>query len=111
MAFVVRFALLALEDIEKQYRYILQQSNDSVAADKWFQGVFAIADTLAYLPSRCKRIPEQNGFDLDLRQLLYESHRLIFHIDGNLVEILRVYHAAGRPLTSLRQRLHLKKLL
>ena len=103
MAYVVRFSARALNDIEEYRQYILGNSNDSIAANAWVNNIFDAASTLRSLPARCPHIPEQSRFDLDLHQLLHASHRIIFHINGKQVEILRVYHSASRPLRSLRQ--------
>ena len=103
MAYVVRFTPRALNDVEDYRQYILDHSNDSIAANAWVSSLFDAASTLRNFPARCPRIPEQSRFEIDLHHLLYASHRVIFHIDGKYVEILRIYHAASRPLRTLRQ--------
>jgi plasmid stabilization system protein ParE len=82
----------------------LDHSHDAIVANAWVSAIFEAASTLENLPKRCQHIPEQAYFDLDLFQLIHASHRLIFHVEGNLVEVLRVYHSASRPLRSLHQR-------
>jgi plasmid stabilization system protein ParE len=104
LAYVVRFSPRSLDEIEEYRQYILDHSHDNVAANAWVSAIFEAASTLKHFPKRCPHIPEQARFDLELFQLLYASHRLIFHVDGDLVEILRVYPSAARPLRSLRQR-------
>ena len=104
MAYVVRFTPRSLDEIEEYRQYIIDHSQDAVAANAWVSAILEAASTLKNLPKRCPHIPEQASFDLDLFQLLHASHRLIYHVDGDLVEILRVYPAASRPLRSLRQR-------
>jgi hypothetical protein len=85
-------------------QFILENSNDSIAADDWANGLFAAAQTLQNIPARCPRIPEQKRFAEEVHQLLYASHRLLFWVEANTVHILRVYPCAGRPLASLHQR-------
>jgi hypothetical protein len=104
LGYVVRFSPGALGEIEEYRQYIMDHSHDAIAANAWVSAILDAASTLEKLPKRCPHIPEQASFDLDLFQLLYASHRLIFHVDGNLVEVLRVYPSASRPLRSLGQR-------
>ncbi|MDE1162754.1 MAG: type II toxin-antitoxin system RelE/ParE family toxin [Acidobacteriaceae bacterium] len=100
----LQFTEGAAQDAEAYREYILSQSNDDVAADTWVSGLLVAADSLKQLPQRCALIPEHKSFRFELRSLLYSSHRIIFRIDGNTVHVLRIYHAAARPLRSLRQR-------
>ncbi len=99
----------AREEAETYAAFILEKSNDSVASDRWWNGLLDAILSLESLPASCTRIPEQPNFDFPLYQLLYFSHRIIFRIDGDVVRILRVYHTAARPLRSLRQRPKHKK--
>lgn len=93
-----------MRDVEEYREYILRQSNDRQAADRWWAGLFTAIASLEVLPTRCPRIEERDNFDLPLHQLLYESHRILFWIDKKTVHVLRVYPSWARPLTSLRQR-------
>jgi plasmid stabilization system protein ParE len=109
LAYSVRFSPLAENDIEKYRLYILKQSHDDIPARNWVKSLLDDADRLRDFPHRCPRIPEQHHFKIVLHHLIHQSHRLIFHIDGNMVEILRVYPAAARPPRSLHQRPEPKK--
>jgi len=93
-----------MRDAEEYREYILRQSNDSMAADAWWFGLFEAIISLETLPGRCPQIEERDHFDLPLQQLLYASHRILFWIDGHTVHIARVYPSAARALRSLRQR-------
>jgi plasmid stabilization system protein ParE len=93
-----------MRDAEEYRAFILSRSHDKLSADAWWRGLFDAIATLETLPARCKHIPEQKRFSKPLHQLLYESHRIIFEIHPKHVQILRVYHSAQRPLTSLRRR-------
>ncbi len=104
MAYLVDITDAALDDAREYHQYILKRSHDRLPADDWFNGLITITDTLESLPASCPRIPEQEDFDFPLYQRLYASHRIIFRIDKQVVRILRVYPAAGRPLRSLTQR-------
>jgi len=103
LTYSVRFSPIAENDIEEYRLYILKHSHDDIPARNWVKGLLDDASTLRDFPRRCPRIPEQHRFNIELHQLIHQSHRLIFHIDGNMVEILRVYPSAARPLRNLTQ--------
>lgn len=106
--YVVNITDMAREEAEKYADFILEKSNDSVASDRWWNGLLDAIFSLETLPSRCPRIPEQHNVDFPLYQLLYASHRIIFRIDAKVVRVVRIYHSALRPLTTLHQRPRLK---
>ncbi len=107
-AYRVDIAAAALRDAKEYHRFILKHSHDALPADTWFYGLMKAVDSLETLPTRCPRIPEQHNFDFPLYQLLYASHRIIFRIDAKVVRVVRIYHSALRPLTTLHQRPRLK---
>jgi hypothetical protein len=100
----VNIAASALRDAREYHQYILQRSHDRLPADAWFTGLMEHVDSLETLPARCPHIPEQANFKVPLYQLLHASHRIIFRIDPKVVRVVRIYHSALRPLTSLHQR-------
>lgn len=93
-----------MRDAEEYYAFILRQSHDKLPADAWWVGLFDAIATLESLLRRCPQIPEQECFLHPLYQLLYASHRIIFEIHPKRVQVVRVYHAALRPLTRLNRR-------
>lgn len=111
MAYVVKLTAPALRDAEEHSQYILEHSNDDVAANKWRSGLLEASEELASFPASFPRIPESIPSELELRQRLFHSHRLIFRVLGNTVEVLRVYPSAARPLRNLAQRPKYKKSL
>ena len=56
--------------------------------------------TLHDMPLRCVIAPESEELNVELRQLVYRSHRIIFRVVTNnrIVQVLRVYHRAREPL-------------
>jgi hypothetical protein len=108
LAYRVDIAAAALHDAREYHRFILKRSHDALPVDTWFFGLMEAVDSLETLPSRCPRIPEQERFRTTLYQLLCASHRIIFRIDAKVVRIVRIYHSALRPLTTLHQRPRLK---
>ncbi len=104
MAYRVDIAAAALRDAAEHYRFILKRSHDQIPADNWYNALMTAVDTLETLPARCPHIPEQANFKVPLYQLLHASHRIIFRIEPKVVRVVRIYHSALRPLTSLHQR-------
>jgi plasmid stabilization system protein ParE len=93
----------ARAEAERYAEFIAERSNDGSSSDQWWNGLLDAIFTLEVLPARCPVIPERAGNELQVRQLLYESHRILFHITGQTVRILRIYPSWGRPLQSLHQ--------
>ena len=82
------------ERIERAFEYIFEQSPQNGV--NWLQGIYQAIDTLETMPARCGRIREQASFEIEIRELLYHSHRIIFTIDEELM-VVKVYefrHAA-----------------
>ena len=64
---------------------------------KWHDGVLALIQSLKDNPQRFGLAHESDEFPYELREMLYGSgrrktHRVLFRIVGNLVEILVVWH-------------------
>ena len=92
----MRFSVLiqppAEADAEAAYLYI--QEHAPRAAEAWLDGLLAALETLATMPERCPRAPENDAFDEEIRQLLHRSHRVLFTVRGTEVHILHIRHAA-----------------
>lgn len=74
-----------------------------VAGSRWHAGIPAAIRTLADNPHRCPRAEEAPDLGLDLRELLYgrrHFYRILFTIDAQTVNFLRVRHAAQDRLNS-----------
>ena len=100
LAYKVEITDSALEDAEEYVEYIRLEKREPRAAERWFRGLVSAILSLETSPSRCARIPEAEEFTFELRHLIYYSHRIIFHVDSKrkVVNVLRVYHGARRPL-------------
>ena len=75
----------------------LARSNPE-AANRWRIGLLRIVENLETNPERYPIADEAADLGLDLRQLLYgrrrQVYRVLFTIDGQKVNVLRVRHAA-----------------
>lgn len=82
-------------------RYIEAQSGRG-AAGRWFDGLVSAVGSLSSMPRRCPRARETGIlFAVELRELHFHSHRLIFTIRDDEVHVLHVRHAARRKLDDL----------
>jgi plasmid stabilization system protein ParE len=100
MAFKVEITESAAQDIDETIAYI-QADSISASAD-WLDGIQTLMASLADNPARFPVIPEAIDLQLPYRNAVYFSHRVVFRIDQeqNIVNVVRVYHGARRPLKS-----------
>ncbi|MBN8597621.1 MAG: type II toxin-antitoxin system RelE/ParE family toxin [Planctomycetes bacterium] len=65
------------------------------AALRWYDGLEIAIASLETMPARCGLAREHGAFPgVELRQLVYKSHRLIFTIRSTQVHVLHVRHVA-----------------
>ena len=101
MGYKVRFTYRAHADAEAAFERIRDLSPQ--AAQRWLDGFFAAAMSLADMPARCPLIPEADELSHPARHLLYGKrpavYRIIFDIqeeseEGPRVRVLRVWYGA-----------------
>ncbi|MGH7243939.1 MAG: type II toxin-antitoxin system RelE/ParE family toxin [Phycisphaerales bacterium] len=74
--------------------YIASHGSEE-AALRWYEGLVAAVESLETMPARCGYARENGAFaGVELRQLVYKSHRLIFVIRDAKVHVLQVRHVA-----------------
>ena len=86
------------EEIRNAFLYIHERSPDN--AVKWFRGLYRAIDTLETMPERCPFIREKDAFKVEVRNLLYHSHRIIFTVNvaDSIVEVHAFRHGAQDDL-------------
>ena len=101
MKYQVRLMAAAEQDIESALQWLCDQ-RATAAANRWFDRLMACIDTLESHPERCRRADESDDVGLDLRELLFGKRRgvwrILFVIDRQTVNILRVRHGARDKL-------------
>ena len=81
--------------------YIASQGSPS-AALKWYTGLEAAILSLEFSPARCAFARERDAFpEIEVRQLVYKSHRLIFIVRAKEVHVLHVRHVARANIETL----------
>lgn len=83
-------------------RYAETSQSLEIAA-AWYDGFIDELEILTQNPLRCAVAPENGLFDFELREMLYGSgkrltHRAIYRIVENTIEVLTIRHHAQRPL-------------
>ena len=91
----------AEQDALEYAAYILSRSESENVATRWLSGLESSIDDLANSPHRFRLIDEQAKFDVELRQFIYYSHRVIYHVNDETrtVHVLRIYHGRRDGLT------------
>lgn len=89
--------LTAVADIAEQVANISEDS--PTAAARWYDGCFDAIQSLRSMPLRCRLAPEAETFEREIRQLVYFSHRILYEVAGETVNVLHVRHGARLPLT------------
>ncbi|MFL5382020.1 MAG: type II toxin-antitoxin system RelE/ParE family toxin [Longimicrobiaceae bacterium] len=84
----VVWSALALERVVEIGEYIARD-RPNAAAD-WVEGIFAAVRPLARFPGSGRPVPEFKR--TDLREIIYESHRVIYRTDSDQVLIVTVRH-------------------
>ena len=82
-------------------RYIAKHSDRDTAL-RWYQGLEDVVARLTDMPGRFPYARENDAFSgVELRQILYESHRVIHTVRGDVVHILHIRHNAQLGVTEL----------
>jgi toxin ParE1/3/4 len=85
----------------------LQEHTDYIALDsdryarEWLNKAWDVISSLAENPKRFAVIAESEEIGVELRDALHYSHRIVYWVkdEEQVVEVLRVYHGARKPLT------------
>ena len=84
----------ALADINEACEFIAQDAPPR--ADDFAEHVFRVAARLDLFPRSGRIVPEIG--DQDIREVIVQSHRVMYRVESNGVQILRVWHGARRVI-------------
>jgi plasmid stabilization system protein ParE len=96
MAYRVELTPVAETDLEEAYRYISRASPRN--ALRWWRRFYGVAERLSLIPEAYALAPENEAVPFEVRQKLYGNDRILFTTQDKRVIVLRVRHAARRPL-------------
>ena len=95
MTYTVVVTPEAERDLDQVFRFAALETPDR--ARTFVTGLRRRLKTLAAMPRRCPRAPEDGLDGLEIRHLIHGRYRIIFAIDDPTVVILQVRHGARRP--------------
>ena len=98
MVFRVEISPSALQDIENILIWMTENYPEIV--EEWYLGILDAIRSLEKFPNRCPLARESEEIGLEIRQLLYKQHRIIFRVIDDSVVISRVRHIARDSLLS-----------
>lgn len=82
------------------YYYERIAEDSPAAAAAWFDGLFAVIDSLETMPLRCPRAPESQILSIDIRHYIYRKHyRILYTVEGDTVRIHHIRHTARQWMT------------
>jgi plasmid stabilization system protein ParE len=86
-------------------KWYAETSQSLEVASAWYDGFLDELELLEDNPLRGSLAPEGHLFDFELREVYYGSgrrvtHRALYRIAGNTVEVLSIPYHAQRPLRS-----------
>jgi plasmid stabilization system protein ParE len=101
MAFRIEASAQAESDAVAILEWLFEQHSGETGV-RWFVALNDAIASLATFPERCPVAPENSAFPFEVRQLLYgrkpHVYRILFTIDGDVVQILHMRHGRRRPL-------------
>ena len=101
MKFEVFLMPSAKADIFEIRAWLMEQDLDS--AERWLWECSQAITSLNNFPKRCKVSEESVAFDVEVRELLFgpkrHVYRILFAIEENRVNVLRVRSTHQQPLT------------
>ena len=102
MAFSVEVSDQAVQDADEILGWLLSEHAGDTGI-RWFVGLSEAIQSLSDFPERCPLAAESIRFPFEVRQLLYGNrphvYRILFTIDGDVVNILHIRHGRRRPMT------------
>ena len=84
--------------IRNQARYIAIESQSPENAKRWLERVWDAVDSLEHWPGRAARAQEGKFVSYEVRQLVVDTHLILFTIDGNQRKVWVVGLRHGRRL-------------
>jgi len=101
MTFRVEMSAQANRDAEDILAWLWSQDAGETGI-RWFLAMEDAIASLSTFPKRCPLAPENPRFPFEVRQLLYghkpHVYRILFRIDGDIVNILHIRHGRRKPV-------------
>jgi len=103
MTYHLKMTMKALDLLSANAQWYAEQSQSRELAIAWYDGFVKRIESLEKDPFAGRLASESSDFDFELRQINYGSgkrptHRALYRIVGNTVEVLLIRHLAQQPL-------------
>jgi plasmid stabilization system protein ParE len=98
MAIKVRISRQASEQIAAIADYIARDSPE--ASSRWRDRLLADIDSLRNFPLRHGLAPEAEAVGVQVHQMMHGWYRVLYTVDGDVVNVHIVRHGARHPLRS-----------
>jgi plasmid stabilization system protein ParE len=98
MKYEIRFSPTARAEILEAFDYIRTDQHAPLNAARWLDGIIEAVSNLADYPEAHALARENDEFDIELRQIIFKSHRIVFDVADKTVRIHRVVHVARRDI-------------
>ena len=92
MRYSVEITEPAQQNIQEAYDWLSAES--SRAATAWIDGLLETIESLDAFPLRCPLAPESTDHPEEIRQILYDSYRILFSVQKPNVFVLHVRHSS-----------------
>ena len=101
MSYQIIFRPEARDEAIESASYIAEHSSADIAL-QWYEGLKNAIESLSTMPLRCPLARENDAFPgVELRQIIFRSHRLIFTVKQRTVHILHIRHSARDDIEDL----------
>ena len=90
----------AQQDITETHNFIAKVQEQPLAAERWLEGIEKAIKSPSSLATRGKVIREQEYLDSEpeLLQVLFHSHRIIYTVTGDHVEVVHIRRGSRKDL-------------
>ncbi len=92
MRYRVEITEPAQQNIQEAYDWLSAES--ARAATAWIDGLLESIESLETFPLRCPLAPESTDHPEEIRQILYNSYRILFSVRKLKVLVLHVRHSS-----------------
>ncbi|MGB3514072.1 MAG: type II toxin-antitoxin system RelE/ParE family toxin [Microcoleaceae cyanobacterium] len=101
MEYQVEITDVALAEAQEAYLWMMEQLSPETA-EKWFDGLIDVIESLNKSPNRCSLALENDIFSEEIRQILYgkgrSTYHVLFTVSEQVVYILHIRHSARQFL-------------
>ena len=104
MRYRVQISKKAEADIDEALAWFWEQLA-AEAGERWLVAIWNAIETLESQPDRFSLAAETEQFGLEVRELLFGKrrgvYRIIFHVGGQTVTILRIWHGSRNAIREI----------